>query len=74
MNKKTTSITKSTDVEIVINQITNTWNKAAEYILEVATIINKHATYTDSVGKNKWKEIREALIERKIMSQTTNSL
>ena len=73
MNKKTTSITKSTDVEIVINQITNTWNKAAEYILEVATIINKHATYNDSVGKNKWREIREALIERKIMSQTTIS-
>ena len=69
-----TNITsKSNDVETVISQITNTWNKAAEYILEVATIINTHATYSDSTGKKKWKEIREALIERKIMSQTTIS-
>ncbi len=64
---------KSNDVETVISQITNTWNKAAEYILEVATIINTHATYSDSTGKKKWKEIRETLIERKIMSQTTIS-
>ena len=70
---KNTTITKSNDVETVISQITNTWNKAAEYILEVATIINTHATYSDSIGKKKWKEIREALIERKIMSQTTIS-
>jgi len=68
-----TSKSKSNDVETVISQITNTWNKAAEYILEVATIINTHATYSDSTGKKKWKEIREALIERKIMSQTTIS-
>jgi hypothetical protein len=68
-----TSKSKSNDVETVINQITNTWNKAAEYILEVATIINTHATYSDSTGRKKWKEIREALIERKIMSQTTIS-
>ena len=70
---KITSRTKSSEVETVINQITNTWNKAAEYILEVATIINTHATYDDSVGKKNWKEIREALIDRKIMSQTTIS-
>jgi len=70
---KNTTITKSNDVETVISQITNTWNKAAEYILEVATIINTHATYSDSTGKKKWKEIRETLIERKIMSQTTIS-
>lgn len=68
-----TTKSKSTEVESVISQITNTWNKAAEYILEVASIINKHATYDDSVGKKKWKEIRETLIERKIMSQTTIS-
>ena len=68
-----TSKSKSNDVETVISQITNTWNKAAEYILEVATIINTNATYNDSIGKKKWKDIREALIERKIMSQTTIS-
>lgn len=68
-----TSKTKPDDVEFVISQITNTWNKAAEYILEVATIINKNATYNDSIGKKKWKDIRETLIERKIMSQTTIS-
>ena len=68
-----TSKSKSNEVESVINQITNTWNKAAEYILEVAKIINTHATYDDPVGKKNWKEIREALIERKIMSQTTIS-
>jgi hypothetical protein len=70
---KTNLKTTSNDVETVISQITNTWNKAAEYILEVATIINEHATYNNSEGKAKWKVIRESLIERKIMSQTTIS-
>ena len=64
---------RSKEVESVISQITNTWNKAAEYILQVATIINTHATYDDPIGKKNWREIRETLIERKIMSRTTIS-
>jgi hypothetical protein len=75
MNKLPTprNTKKTTDVENVINEITTTWNKAAGYILQVASIINKHASYEDKDGKSRWKEIREALIERKIMSQTTIS-
>lgn len=65
--------TRSKEVESVINQISSSWNKATQYILEVAKIINTYSTYDDPVGKKHWREIRESLIERKIMSQTVIS-
>lgn len=59
----------SRDVEQVIKKITNAWNKAAEYIIEVSVMLNE----LQSGDKKMWSEVRDTLIERKVMSRTTIS-
>jgi hypothetical protein len=64
MNKiQTTSHT-----EEVINQITTVWNKATEYIIEVSKLLHKYQS--DTKNQKLWIEVRDELIERKIMSRT----
>lgn len=59
----------SREVEQVITKITNAWNKAAEYIIEVSVMLNQLQTG----DKKMWSQVRDTLIERKIMSRTTIS-
>ena len=58
----------SSESEIVISNITSSWNKVAEYIMEVA--ITLHELKTNKSNKKLWVEVRDSLIERKIMSRT----
>ena len=59
----------SVEVEQVIKKITNAWNKAAEYIIEVSVMLND----LQNGDKKTWSQVRDTLIERKIMSRTTIS-
>lgn len=59
----------SVEVEQVIKKITNAWNKAAEYIIEVSMMLND----LQNGDKKTWSQVRDTLIERKIMSRTTIS-
>jgi len=65
--KVNTSVSR--DVEQVIKKITNAWNKAAEYIIEVSVMLSELQTG----DKKMWSEVRDTLIERKVMSRTTIS-
>ena len=58
----------SSESEIVISNITSSWNKVAEYMMEVA--ITLHELKTNKSNKKLWVEVRDSLIERKIMSRT----
>jgi hypothetical protein len=69
IQNKSTSL--STNVDEIINQITFSWKKATEYIMEVAILLNHYQT--DKVNQKLWFELRTQLIERKIMSKTTIS-
>lgn len=66
---KTPNTSVSRDVEQVIEKITNTWNKAAEYIIEVSKML-KDLSEDD---QKKWYAVRDELMKRKIMSRTTIS-
>jgi hypothetical protein len=58
----------------VINEITSAWNKATEYMMFVASTLHQYQSNKDSVeAKQLWKEIKDTLIEKKIMSKTTIS-
>lgn len=59
----------SVEVEQLIKKITNAWNKAAEYIIEVSVMLND----LQNGDKKTWSQVRDTLIERKIMSRTTIS-
>ena len=61
----------SSNVDEIINQITFSWKKATEYIMEVAILLNHYQS--DKVNQKLWFELRTQLIERKIMSKTTIS-
>ena len=58
----------SPHTEQVINQITSVWNKATEYIIEVSKLLHKYQS--DTKNQKLWLEVRDELIERKIMSRT----
>ena len=58
----------SSESEIVISNITSSWNKVAEYMMEVA--ITLHELKTNKSNKKLWVEVRDSLIDRKIMSRT----
>jgi site-specific DNA-adenine methylase len=58
----------SPSTEQVINQITTVWNKATEYIIEVSKLLHKYQSNTKN--QKLWLEVRDELIERKIMSRT----
>jgi site-specific DNA-adenine methylase len=58
----------SSHTEQVINQITTVWNKATEYIIEVSKLL--HQYQSDTKNQKLWLEVRDELIERKIMSRT----
>jgi hypothetical protein len=58
----------SSESEIVISNITSSWNKVAEYMVEVA--ITLHELKTNKSNKKLWVEVRDSLIDRKIMSRT----
>ena len=58
----------SSESEIVISNITSSWNKVAEYMMEV--VITLHELKTNKSNKKLWVEVRDSLIERKIMSRT----
>ena len=58
----------SPSTEQVINQITTVWNKATEYIIEVSKLLHKYQS--DTKNQKLWLEVRDELIERKIMSRT----
>jgi hypothetical protein len=58
----------SNDVEKIIDEITISWNKAASYIVEVSLLIHKYQS--DKSNKELWREVRDTLIDRKIMSRT----
>lgn len=66
---KRTNTSVSRDVEEVIKKITNTWNKAAEYIIEVSKMLKE----LNDGDQKRWYAVRDALMERKIMSRTTIS-
>lgn len=58
----------------VIKDITLAWNKATEYMMFVATTLHQYQSNKDSrESRELWKEIKETLIEKKIMSKTTIS-
>lgn len=59
------------NVDEIVNQITSVWNKAAEYIIEVATILHRYQS--DRKNYVLWKEIRQSLIDKKIMNATVIS-
>ena len=68
---KTQTSSLSTNVDEIINQITFSWKKATEYMMEVAILLNHYQT--NKVNQKLWFELRTQLIERKIMSKTTIS-
>ncbi len=58
----------------VINEITSAWNKATEYMMFVASTLHQYQSNKDSSeSRALWKEIKDTLIEKKIMSKTTIS-
>jgi len=61
----------SMNAEKVIEQITFTWNKATEFVLEVATLLNSYQS--DKTKQQLWYEIRSELINRNIMGKTAIS-
>jgi len=69
INQQSSQLT--TNVNEIINQITFSWKKATEYIMEVAILLNKYQS--DKTNQKLWFELRKELIERKIMSKTTIS-
>jgi len=66
LNHQTVSL--SMDTVQIFNKITSTWNKAAEYMIEVALTL--HQLQSDNSNKKLWSEVRDTLIDRKIMSRT----
>lgn len=59
------------NVDEIVNQITAVWNKAAEYIIEVSMILHRYQS--DRENYQLWKEIRQSLIDRKIMNASVIS-
>lgn len=66
---KSPSANVSSGAERIIAKITNTWNKAAKYIIDVSKILRDLQDGDQKI----WSEVRDTLIERKIMSRTTIS-
>ena len=64
----------SSESEIVISNITSSWNKAVSYMIEVTVTLHQLQSNKTKSNRKIWLEVRNTLMERKIMSKTTISI
>ena len=64
----------SSESETVISNITLSWNKAVGYMIEVAVTLHQLQSNKTKSNRKIWLEVRNTLMERKIMSKTTISI
>ena len=64
----------SSESETVISNITSSWNKAVSYMIEVAVTLHQLQSNKTKSNRKIWLEVRNTLMERKIMSKTTISI
>lgn len=64
----------SSESETVISNITSSWNKAVGYMIEVAITLHQLQSNKSKSNRKIWIEVRNTLMERKIMSKTTISI
>lgn len=61
----------SLQVDEIINKISFSWNKAREYVIEVAILLNQYQS--DKSNQKFWYQIRQELMQRGIMGKTVIS-
>jgi hypothetical protein len=73
--KKRITSTRNTQVSLqvdeIIKKISFSWNKAREYIIDVAVLLNQYQS--DKNNQQLWYQIRQELIQRGIIGKTVIS-